>query len=86
MKSSAHEKHARQRRRLLGAGVTAVAALAALSFARRSHSATDRVMRILCSGPAGSIPDLVARAIGEQLSLTLGQPVIVDDRPGPPAA
>jgi tripartite-type tricarboxylate transporter receptor subunit TctC len=40
------------------------------------------VLRILCSGPAGSIPDLVARSVGEQLSVTLGQRVLIDNRPG----
>jgi tripartite-type tricarboxylate transporter receptor subunit TctC len=76
------QHRAMQRRHLLGASVTAVAALATLSFARRTHAAADSVMRILCSGPAGSIPDLVARTVGEQLSLTLGQRVVIDDRPG----
>ena len=39
-------------------------------------------MRILCSGPPGSIPDFIARAIGEQLLPTLGQRVVVDNRAG----
>jgi len=70
------------RRRVLRAGTMTVAALVALSFGRRSHAARDGVMRILCSGPAGSIPDLIARAVGEQLSVTLGQRVLIDNRPG----
>jgi tripartite-type tricarboxylate transporter receptor subunit TctC len=71
-----------QRRRMLRAGAVAVAALAALSLGRRVHAAREGGMRILCSGPAGSIPDLVARAIGEQLPATLGQHAVVDNRPG----
>ncbi len=74
-------QHAIQRRRVLGAS-GALAALATLSFASRSHAAPDPVMRILSSGPAGSIPDLVARSVGQQLALTLHQRVVVDDRPG----
>lgn len=71
-----------QRRRLLRIGASTVAALAALSLGRRSHAARDDVLRILCSGPAGSIPDLVARAVGEQLPVALGQRALIDNRPG----
>ena len=39
-------------------------------------------MRILVPGPAGSSPDIRARQIGTKLSEALGQPVIVDNRPG----
>lgn len=39
-------------------------------------------MRLLCSGPAGSIPDIVARAIADQLSAITGQRAWVDNRPG----
>lgn len=77
-----HDEHRAQRRAMLRAGAMTLAALAALSLGRRAHAARDGGMRILCSGPAGSIPDLVARAIGEQLSGTLGQQALVDNRPG----
>jgi tripartite-type tricarboxylate transporter receptor subunit TctC len=39
-------------------------------------------MRILVSAPAGSSPDIRARQIGSKLSEALGQPVIVENRPG----
>jgi tripartite-type tricarboxylate transporter receptor subunit TctC len=39
-------------------------------------------IRILVGFPGGSTPDLVARTIAEPLSKALGQPVIVDNRPG----
>ncbi len=75
-------EHAMQRRRLLRAGATVFAALAGMSFGRLSHAARDDALRILCSGPAGSIPDLVARAVGEQLLPLRGQRALVDNRPG----
>lgn len=74
--------HSMPRRRLLRAGGMSLALLAALSLGRRSQAARDAGLRILCSGPAGSIPDLVARAVGEQLSAALGQQAVVDNRPG----
>ncbi len=82
MKNSIESVPTLQRRRLLQGGAMTVAALTALSFGRLSHAARDGVMRFLCSGPAGSIPDLVARAVAEQLAATLGQPVLIDNRPG----
>lgn len=70
------------RRLLLRAAATGLATWATLSVARRAEAASGDLMRMLCSGPAGSIPDLVARAVGEQLLATSGQRVVVDNRPG----
>lgn len=39
-------------------------------------------VRIISPFPAGSGPDVVARIVGEKLSATWKQPVIVDPRPG----
>jgi tripartite-type tricarboxylate transporter receptor subunit TctC len=39
-------------------------------------------IRLLIGFPPGSVQDLSARAIAEQLSKTLGQPVIVENKPG----
>src|SRR5580700_3291337 len=50
------------------------AALTAASPARPVH--------LLCGFPGGSSQDIVARIIGEWLSQRLGEPVVIDNRPG----
>ena len=42
----------------------------------------DRPVRMLVGFPAGSTPDTLARTLGEPLSKALGQPVIVENKPG----
>jgi tripartite-type tricarboxylate transporter receptor subunit TctC len=45
-------------------------------------AALSPMLRILCSGPAGSIPDTVARRYAEQLTGRLATQVLVDNRTG----
>jgi tripartite-type tricarboxylate transporter receptor subunit TctC len=42
----------------------------------------SKPIRLLVGFPAGASPDLAARAIAEPLSKLLGQPVVVENRPG----
>jgi len=42
----------------------------------------DRPLKILVGGAAGSVPDTMIRPIAERLSASLGQAVIVENRPG----
>lgn len=73
---------AAERRRFLRAGAGGLAALASLSFGQRADAARGDPMHVLCSGPAGSIPDLIARAVADQLIVTAGLRAVVDNRPG----
>jgi tripartite-type tricarboxylate transporter receptor subunit TctC len=68
------------RRSLLG--LTAVLGLAASGDAVRADNYPTRPVKILVGFAAGGAVDVIARALGEQLSQQLGQPFIVESRPG----
>jgi tripartite-type tricarboxylate transporter receptor subunit TctC len=65
--------------------VAAASLLATGAIAQNSNPKSAwpvKPVRILVGFPGGSTPDLVARTISEPLSKALGQPVIVENRPG----
>ena len=69
------------RRKLL----TLAAGAAALPLAgRRSHAQSwpSRPIHLIVGFPAGSGPDIVGRIIGDGMSRQLGQPIVVEDKPG----
>jgi tripartite-type tricarboxylate transporter receptor subunit TctC len=54
----------------------------AILLSGRATAAPGQLLHLLCSGPAGSIPDLIARAVGDTWWAARGQRVRVDNRPG----
>ena len=59
------------------------ACIAALSLlASSSWAWTDKPVRILVPAPAGGTMDVIARMVGDQLSADIGQPVVIDNKPG----
>ena len=68
------------RRRLLqGAAAGALALSAPLAF---GQSWPTRPVKIVVPFPAGGTTDLLARLIAPQMSEDLGQPVVIENRPG----
>jgi tripartite-type tricarboxylate transporter receptor subunit TctC len=58
------------------------AALPAVSRIARAQAYPSRPVRLIVTVSAGSSPDIVARMMGQWLSERLGQPIIIDNRPG----
>ena len=64
------------RRRALGAALALTAPWAS------AQSYPERPVRLVVPFPAGAATDLAARVVGQQLQALLGQPFVVDNKPG----
>ena len=62
-------------RRALCAACLALALPAAMAW-------TDKPVKMVVPAPAGGTMDVVARVVAEQLSADIGQPVIIENKPG----
>ena len=70
-------------RRLFTLAATALAATSlATPLAARAQAWPAHPVKLVVGFPGGSTPDMVARAISEPLAQALGQPVIVENKPG----
>jgi tripartite-type tricarboxylate transporter receptor subunit TctC len=58
------------------------AALPAMSRIARTQTYPTRPVRLIVGSPPGGVVDLYARLIGQWLSERLGQPFVIENRPG----
>ena len=62
--------------------ILSIAAAAFIATAAQAQTYPDRPVRLIAPFPAGGLADVIARAIGDEMSKSLGQPVIVENRAG----
>jgi tripartite-type tricarboxylate transporter receptor subunit TctC len=53
-----------------------------LASAASAQTYPNRPIRMIAPFPAGGLVDVFARAVGDELAKSLGQPVIIENRPG----
>jgi len=66
-------------------GLACLCLAALLLFAplyARADNYPSRPIHLIVTSPAGSLVDVIGRLVGEGLSKRVGQPVVVDNRPG----
>ena len=68
------------RRTLVQAGTAALASVAVPSLAQSAWP--SKPIKIIVGYPAGGASDVAARIVGQKLSERLGQPVVIENRPG----
>jgi tripartite-type tricarboxylate transporter receptor subunit TctC len=71
-----------QRRHLLETALLGAALLVPGAAFAQAAAWPDKPVKWILSQPPGSGPDNIARMLGEQLSRTLGQPIVIDNKPG----
>ena len=70
-----------KRRHLIALAAAASLSTVPQAFAQ-SAGYPNRPIKLVVPFPAGVSPDVVARLIGDKLTAALGQPVVIENRPG----
>ncbi len=71
-----------KRRTLLSATAVAASAMVLPVALSQTNAYPNRPIKMIVPYAPGISPDIVARLIGNKLSIALGQPIIIDNRPG----
>lgn len=67
-----------QRRACMALGVV----FCTLGLPAHAQPLSDRPIKIVVGAPAGGTADIIARLVGNAMSTSMGQPVVVDNKPG----
>ena len=70
------------RRKLAKSALAVLALAAATSSIAQGTTWPNKPVRLIVPAGAGAAPDVIARILGEKLSMAWGQGVVVDNRPG----
>ena len=68
--------------KLLGLGLAGLILAANVANTAFAQSYPSRPVRMIVPFPAGTATDMAARMLGQQLSASLGQPFVIDNKPG----
>lgn len=60
----------------------AIALLASSTFVAHAQPASTKAIKLIVGQPAGGGTDSIARILGQSMSEHLGQPVVIENRPG----
>lgn len=71
-----------RRSMLWGCALSVAAMLAFPGLAQAQAPYPNKTIRLVVPNPAGGLPDTVARLFAQRLGERLGQPVVVDNKPG----
>ena len=67
---------------VLALGLGSVGSLLGLGAAQAQQASPDKPIRMIVPFPAGTSTDIGARMLAQQLHAVLGQPLLVDNKPG----
>jgi tripartite-type tricarboxylate transporter receptor subunit TctC len=68
--------------KILGIGVVAAVFAGPLAVGAQAQSYPTRTIKIVVPATPGGAIDTIARMVGEKLTVSMGQPVVVENRPG----
>ncbi len=70
------------RRRDVLRGATAAMGWAMVASPLFAQSYSSKPIRLVVPSAAGGAPDVICRLLGNELSVALGQPIVIDNKPG----